>query len=152
VAFVSTASNPWELFWVLNYDLAVRSYWIGFLAAVLATAAFVFHFARRDLTASQILVAALLSTMMLPFLLPGMHERYFALAELLAFSGALILKSPSAVAIAILMQIQFILSFFGWSWTMPALTIVGSALTLIALALLLRTLTRRDRGNVLALP
>ena len=147
IFFVSTASNPWELFWVLDYDLAVRSYWVGFLAAASATAAYLASFARRSLSKGDVLVAAALSATMLPFLLPGMHERYFALAELLAFSWALVARSRRAVVAALLMQVQFVLSFFGWVRTMPQLTIIGSVLVVVVLSLLLQPSEHRaERG------
>jgi Gpi18-like mannosyltransferase len=136
--FVSTASNPWEIFWVIDYWLAVRSYWIGFLAAGIATAAYIFYFARRDLTKEGMLTAALLSATILPYLLPGMHERFFALAELTAFCWALSVRNRTAAAVATMMQLQFVLSFFGWVRSMPELTVLGAMFTSLVLLFLIQ--------------
>jgi Gpi18-like mannosyltransferase len=133
IPFVSTASNPWALFWYLDLWLAVRSYWIGFAAAAVATAIYVAFIARRHLSGHQIVLAAALSATMLPFLLPGMHERFFALAELVTFCWAAGVRTRSAVAAAALMQLQFMLSYFGWALTMFELTIAGAFFTASAL-------------------
>jgi hypothetical protein len=137
VAFVSTASNPWVLFRVIDYDVAVRSYWIGFLAAAAATMVYLVYFARKRLSKNDLVVAAVLSAAMLPFFLPGMHERFFALAEIAAFCWALAARSQAAIAVAALLQTQLVLAYFGWVWTLPELTIVGAALVTVALSLLL---------------
>ena len=152
VAFVSTASNPWELFWVLNYDLAVRSYWIGFLASALATAIYVVWFARRPVSKVQIALVATLSATMIPFLLPGMHERYFALAELMAFCWAAAIRSKAAIVAAALLQVQFVLAFFGWVRTMPELTILGSVLTMTVLCVLIVQLAGVRRTDATSFP
>jgi Gpi18-like mannosyltransferase len=138
IPFVSTASNPWALFWYLDLWMAVRSYWIGFLAAAIATAIYVIHFARRDLSKDQLVLAAALSATMLPYLLPGMHERFFALAELVAFCWAVSVGTRPAIAVALLMQVQFVLSYFGWAFMRFELTIAGALFTSAALWLMSR--------------
>ena len=143
VSFVSTASNPWALFRFINYDLAIRSYWVGFLAASIATVSYIAYFASRRLSKDDMVAAAALSAAMLPFLLPGMHERFFVLAELCAFCWALAVRSRGAIAVAALLQLQFVLSYFGWVLRRPELTIAGGILTAVALGLLLAC-TARD--------
>ena len=44
--------------------------------------------ARRELNGAELLRAALLSALIVPFLLPKMHERFTLLADLLAFALA----------------------------------------------------------------
>jgi len=145
VSFVSTASNPWALFRFINYDLAIRSYWVGFLAASIATVSYIAYFASRRLSKDDMVAAAALSAAMLPFLLPGMHERFFVLAELCAFCWALAVRSREAIAVAALLQVQFVLSYFGWVLRRPELTIAGGILTTIALGLLVACSGRKRR-------
>jgi Gpi18-like mannosyltransferase len=133
VRYVSTASNWWALFAYIDYDAALRSYWIGFLTCAGAALAYIAYYSRR--TGSR-MVAAAISATMLPFLLPGMHERFYALAEIIAFCLAWSSRVPRAGAVAALMQVQLVLAFFGWIFRSPLLTILGAALVAFCLWLL----------------
>jgi Gpi18-like mannosyltransferase len=134
VPFVSTASNWWALFAYFDYDRALKSFWIGFIVAAGATLLYLRQFAARP--TPQLLVAAL-SAIILPFLLPGMHERFYALAELATFSLAWASRSLRTSIAAFLMQAQLVLAYFGWILRTPELTIVGAGLTALAFWLLL---------------
>lgn len=63
---------------------------IGYVAGVIFVGIYVVLLYRRSLTREQMLEAALLSALALPFLLPKMHERFTLLADLLALSLAFI--------------------------------------------------------------
>lgn len=68
---------------------------IGYVAGIAFSAIYVALLCRRRLSREQLIEAALLSALALPFLLPKMHERFTLLADLLALSLAFI--SPKRV-------------------------------------------------------
>lgn len=144
VRFVSTASNWWALFAIADYDAALRSFTIGFVLAAAATLLFVSWFGRRHLTRSHLLIAAAMSGTMIPFLLPGMHERFFALGEVAAFCWAWASRDRDSIIVAALMQAQLLLAFFGWILHIPLMAVGGGALTTTALWLLLWNCKRPD--------
>ena len=55
---------------------------------------------------------ALLSAIVLPFLLPRMHERYFFLADVLALALALSLRTRMAIIAAVSIQLASLASLF----------------------------------------
>jgi hypothetical protein len=134
VPFVSTASNWWALFAYLDYDGALKSFWIGFAAAGAATLLYFRRFAARP---APHLLAAALSAIMLPFLLPGMHERFYALAELATFCLAWTSRSRRTITAAFLMQVQLVFAYFGWILRIPEMAIIGAVLVALAFWLLL---------------
>ena len=77
--------------WVIVQDVAVLGTLplthIGFAAAAAAGILLIFGL-QREADADRLILFALLSALLLPGLLPRMHERYFLLADLLAFAYA----------------------------------------------------------------
>ncbi len=138
VRYVSTASNWWALFAYLDHSHAVQTFWIGFAAAIVAS---LFYIRRLTTRGSNLLLGAATSSTMLPFLLPGMHERFYALAELAVFCLAWTCRSRRTVIAALLMQMQLLLAYFGWILRRPELAIVGAALVTGVLWLLVGELT-----------
>jgi Gpi18-like mannosyltransferase len=63
---------------------------IGYAAGITFSVTYVALLCRRRLSREQMMEAALLSALALPFLLPKMHERFTLLADLLALSLAFI--------------------------------------------------------------
>jgi Gpi18-like mannosyltransferase len=61
---------------------------LAFAAALLAGLVYVLAVARRRLDAPTLVLAALVSALIMPGLLPRMHERFFFLADALAFAFA----------------------------------------------------------------
>jgi Gpi18-like mannosyltransferase len=133
--FISNAANPWALAKLVARDHAERSFWVGYTLAGIATAVYVATMsARCALTAAQTIGAAAVSATLVPFLLPGMHERFFVLAEVLTFALAFV--DRRAVTPAALMQAALVLSFAGWKLQMPLLPVAGSFLVLAAMIIL----------------
>jgi Gpi18-like mannosyltransferase len=60
----------------------------------------------------RLLVAALLSTLIVPYLLPQMHERYFFPADMISLIYAFFF--PRRAAVAILVQLASFFSYFPW--------------------------------------
>ncbi|MEV6410305.1 glycosyltransferase 87 family protein [Kribbella sp. NPDC051718] len=80
------------------------------LAGVLATGvillgAIAYLAARRiEPTPTRIVLISALCTLLVPFLLPSMHERYFYLAEVLTVVAAFALPRPPLIAVPVLVQ------------------------------------------------
>ncbi|HET7709283.1 MAG TPA: hypothetical protein VFK50_07100 [Sphingomicrobium sp.] len=102
-------------------------------------------FARRSLDRYDLLAAAILSAIMLPFLLPGMHERFFALAEMLAFCLAWLARDRRAIALAVLLQVGAAFSIGGWLLRIEPLAHVAIAMVTTAVMLVLVRVKRFAR-------
>lgn len=139
-------ANPWIGLDALLGPDAVALFPIGYAAALAAGAAFVAVFSRRSWSPAGLIAGALLCALMLPWLLPKMHERYFFLADLLAFSLALVSRDRASLAIALAVQLASLSAYFSYyvDWPFPA--IAGSLLPALASAEVLRFL-KHDRGE-----
>lgn len=133
IRYVSTASNWWAFFAYADYALALRTFWLGYVLAAAGTAVYIWRFASRP---ADTLIAAAVSSTMLPFLLPGMHERFYALAELSVFCWAWTRQSTSGAVAALLMQAQLVLAFFAWIYDRAELRLVGALLVIVVLGLM----------------
>ena len=99
----------------------VYSVEFGLMAAELAAVFYLWRLYRAELDANALLTAAALSAAIIPFLLPGMHERFFALSEVLTF--CLAWMDRRALKIAALAQLAFVLNIVGGysgpTWLLP---------------------------------
>lgn len=115
---------------------------ILFAASACAVAMYVFvHFAKRTPKNSDLLVVALFLTLLAPFLLPKMHERYFMASDL--FACLVPFVTPSLTVPALLVVGASFLSYgphMGMKWFEVA---YASMLNLIGLTWILRDLARR---------
>ena len=84
---------------------------------------------------------ALLSTLLLPFFLPRMHERYFFLADLLSFVLAWVMRSRASFWICGLIQTASVVSMVAYMGPMPWLNALASIGTAVALWLTLRVIS-----------
>jgi Gpi18-like mannosyltransferase len=109
-------SNPWVIARMLAPEEAKSFYWLGYAAALGAGAGVVALLARRAWSPNQLIALALLSALALPWFLPKMHERYFLLADLLAFCLAAASRDRRAVDIAIAVQLASVTAYFSY-WT-----------------------------------
>lgn len=95
--FTTIGSSPG--LWAIGAAILPREptnlFVIGYAAGVIFSAIYVALLCRRRLSREQLMEAALLSALALPFLLPKMLERFTLLADLLALSLAFI--SPKRV-------------------------------------------------------
>lgn len=145
--FVGNAANPWSIAEYIGAGAAAAEFlWLGFAAAAIATIAYLGFYTRHRLLPHELLTAALLSSMMLPFLLPKMHERFFFLADILAFAFAWTVRSRSAVAVAVLVQLSSVMAAAGLNAWAPG-GAVGCALSLAAISILLVHAMRNSGGS-----
>jgi Gpi18-like mannosyltransferase len=141
-AFVSTAPNLWAVL-RLDHEWAAAHFWIGFVLAGLATLFYLRWFKRFG-----VIAGAALSAAMIPFLLPGMHERFFALAEILTFCIAC---RTECFAVAALMQAALIIAIAAIELNSYLVPVLGAAIELWAIILLAKQAVR-PAGDSLARP
>ena len=102
-----------------------RSFYAVGYAAALAAAAAIGWLAARSVGQKAAMVSlALLSALALPWLLPKMHERYFFLADVLAFALALGIRNARTRGIAIGVQCVSLSALFSYvtDWPVPAMS------------------------------
>lgn len=144
--FVGNAPNLWSILGALDINLAMSIQWMGIVAAGLAAVAFVVALPKR-LSSQQMLAAVTLSATVLPWLLPRMHERFFILADVMAFLYAATVRTPRAILIAILIQISSAGAVFGFMLETWAGAFVGCFLLAAAMGLLVLELPLRARRD-----
>jgi Gpi18-like mannosyltransferase len=140
--FLGNAPNIWAIPLSLGYSGPLP---IGYVGAAFAAAAYFLYFLRRELDRDTLLYAALLGALLFPFLLPRMHERYFFLADVLAFVLAYRRQDRQSVAIFVAVQVGSLLSIVGYLWPSPLANNVGSVM--IAGALLMLIILAADGGT-----
>ena len=133
--FISNSASWWTIYGWLAPEYAIQTFWIGFLST--AVAAILFCLLMPNLSGVRLVAAAALSAGLVPFLLPGTHDRFFILADVLAFLYALARPSQKAIMAAILMQIGSALPGFVWclelrGWEILAPPFAGAALLILA--------------------
>lgn len=135
-------ANPWVAVGHLTESGGQGYFWIGYAAAFLAAMAFTARFATIRLAREQLLAAALLSAFMLPWLLPKMHERYWLLADVLAFALAITSRNRTAVLIAVAVNAASGASIFSYvtDWSLPVM--LAAAVSGFGLLVLLQLLSR----------
>lgn len=115
-SLLSYAPNLWAIpSSLFLFDLPSALVFVAAALAAIAAAGYVAVVVRSDLRPSA-LEAALLSSLLIPFLLPNMHERYFYLADVLALTAAYVRRDRTSLAIAILVQAGSLLSIVGYVW------------------------------------
>lgn len=126
--------------WAIPTYMGWRSDLLAYALAVIALVTFWLR------PPKDVLVAGLLCALIFAFLLPKMHERYFFLAEALAFVLAYHRREKWSIAICVLLQIGSVLSLFAYLRPAPEYNAIGSAF--VALALVLAIMEwRRDLAN-----
>jgi Gpi18-like mannosyltransferase len=137
--FISNGASWWTIFGWLSPELALRTFWLGFVLTLLAVAATLVFVAQRP--ASTTVMVAVISAAAIPFLLPGMHERFFILADVLAAIYAMAFPSRRSIIAAVLMQIASAFPVYVWAFELWPLQIVAPPLAIAALVLFLREAT-----------
>jgi hypothetical protein len=105
---------------------------------------------RRPLTGGEIVLVAATATLLIPLLLPQMHERYFYLAEVLLVVGGVV-DWPFAIPAAFI-QVASVSTYLGYLRNQPLMPLQGAAgfavvAGLAATALLVRSLRSSTRAE-----
>ena len=132
--FISNSGSIWTLYGWWHPLMAMQTYWVGFATAAIAMVAYWLFLPTLD--PPRMVVAAALSASFVPFFLPGMHDRFFILADVLAFLYAVVRPSRRSVAAAILMQIGSSFPVFAWAfelhgWELLAPPFIAAAIVLL---------------------
>ena len=135
-AFISTAANPWAIVQLLVPVAGTHWFWFGHLAAAVASVAFLMTYRHRETEASDLIALALLSACLIPFLLPKMHERFFFLADVLAFLLAFIRQDRRSMAIFFLVQGASVLALIAIILKIPLAPVLGCFMVSGALLML----------------
>ena len=137
--FVSNGASWWTWFGYALPETAIRLFWFGIVTAFVAVGAYLRLVPLSD--PRKLFLAAILSAVAVPFLLPGMHERFYLLADVLAFLYAVAFPSRRSIVAAIVMQIASALPVYVWAFQAEPLQLVAPAFAIVALYLILRELT-----------
>jgi len=131
----ANAPNPYYFF---SYDMYERVLPYGFLAACIFIPYWVISAAKHRVSATnQILLYALISVALTPYVLPKMHDRYFYPADVLSIVYAFFY--PGFWFIPILFQITSFLAYSVFLFDVTVDVVIGAAvINSITLAILMR--------------
>lgn len=146
--FVSNAASWWTIYGAFFPKLALRTFWIGYAIAAVAVAEYVRRLRRLTLRPGAMVAAAALSAAGLPFLLPGMHERFTILADVLTYCLAFNQRSPRTIAAAAFMQIASALPGYAWAFQNGLFELPACFFALGAILLLIEFLTESKESGV----
>lgn len=148
------APNPWAFVQVLRLMDVSTGLLVGFALAGTAGIALAALAVRVRLKGEDLLLLALTSATLMPFLLPKMLDRYFFLADILAYALAFLTRERWAVAAAIAIQIGSLGAYAAHMAGFLPGRFLGAAAMAVAVAILVRQLVRvvRRAGPVSARP
>jgi len=132
------APNIWSIVQQLHLVDATALVPFAYLAAALAAAAYVVRMVRMPLDGPQLVLAALLATLLMAGLLPKMHDRYFFLADVLALAYAASAHSRRGWRIFALVEIGSTLALFAYLSGIEGFAALGGALMAVGTWLALR--------------
>jgi hypothetical protein len=132
--FISNSASIWTLSAYWSPAEAWNFRWVGLLAAAVAAASYLSLLPKQ--VGAKLIAAAALSAALMPFLLPGMHERFFMLADVLAYLYALIVRSPRSIVAALVMQLASAGPVFIWSFNAQPLELMAPILAVAVLFIL----------------
>jgi hypothetical protein len=135
LAFRGNAPNLWAIPVAAGFRSPDS---LAMVAAAAAGVVLVVVLARTKLSAHQLMLASLLSALVLPFLLPRMHERFFILADLLALCLAYWRRDKPSLALCGLTQAGSALAYIAYVGLLPSLNAAASLFIAAALGLTIR--------------
>lgn len=133
--FMSNASNLWATVQYLAPQAGLQWLWLGMVAAAAASVFFVIVFHRLKGTPMSLISLALLSAMILPFLLPKMHERFFFLADVLALAYLALRRDRLGWAIFLLVETASVAALLGMMFRLQLPPVLGGILMLGAIVI-----------------
>lgn len=136
------APNPWAVVQVLRLMETSTGLLVGFALAGAAGIALAALAARVRLEGEDLLLLALVSATLMPFLLPKMLDRYFFLADILAYALAFLTRERWAVAAAMAVQIGSLGAYAAHMAGFLPGRFLGAVAMATALAILVRQLVR----------
>ncbi|HEX6411302.1 MAG TPA: hypothetical protein VFZ88_12025 [Sphingomicrobium sp.] len=155
--FISNAANLWAGVQYGAPTAGLAWLWLGFVAAAAASVLFLIAFRKLDGSPTPLIGLALLSAMLLPFLLPKMHERFFFLADVLALIYAALRRDRLGWSLFLLVEAASAMALMGVLFRLPLPPAIGGLLMLAAILILWRNLqmsteVKSDRPGTGPLP
>ena len=138
--FISNGASWWTVYGWLFPKAALHTFWIGFVLAFVAVGVGLAWVPK--LSSRTTVILAIISAAGIPFLLPGMHERFYILADVLAFLYALVYPSRRSIAAAVMMQIASAFPVFVWALQMEPLELLAPPFAVAALYLFFKELAQ----------
>jgi Gpi18-like mannosyltransferase len=138
--FISNAANLWAAVQYGAPTAGLDWLWLGFAAAGAASILFVIAFRRVEGTPTNLVALALLSAMLLPFLLPKMHERFFFLADALALAFLALRRDRLGWAVFLLVETASAAALIGVLYRLPLPPVLGGVMMLAGILILARSL------------
>ena len=118
--------------------------WPATVLGALMAFALVAAFGRERLAPRQMPAVAALSAILIPFILPLMHERFMILGDVLTLCYAWTVRTRRSVAVAALMQFGSFAAIYDYYWVQTsAVATAGSVAVLAAIVLLIQELRER---------
>jgi Gpi18-like mannosyltransferase len=140
------APNLWIIVQALPGSHALPLQGLATTIAIGGSATYIAWLASRRIGTELILPAALLAPLLVAGALPRMHERYFFLADILAFALAMTMRNRAGWSIAALVQAGSTLAVLGYLLDTQALSMF-SAVAMIVATYRVTTLVIRSAGN-----
>ena len=103
-SFISNAPSAWSIAAFFAPSATLPLIPAGFVIATAGCLAMTWRMRSWLVNGRSLVLAALMSALVVPFVLPKMHERYLLLADVLAFAVAIIFRTRSTLALAALVQ------------------------------------------------
>ena len=152
VGFVGNGASFWTpLGYLVPSTAFALRWWIGVPVLVIGLAAY-WSYAPNTPTKRQLLIAAVISAVGVPFLAPGMLDRFFILADVLAFSYAISFPSKRSIIAAVAMQIASALPILVWSFRLQPLECAGFLFAALAIMLFAKELSERSESRIEGAP
>lgn len=133
--FISNGGSWWTIFGHFAPATAIRFFPLGYVLTLFATA--IYLRSKRVTSPKGLLAMAALSATFVPFLLPGMHERFFILADVLAFCLAVAARTRPAIMAAVLIQIGSAAPVVRWAFQLAHFEIAAPFFILAGMLLLI---------------
>ena len=153
--FISNASNLWAAIQYGAPSAGSAWLWLGMVAAAAASVLFVIAFRRLEGSPEDLVALALLSAMILPFLLPKMHERFFFLADVLALAHVALRRDRLGWTVFLLVEIASSAALVGVLFRLQLPPVIGGVMMLAAILILTRALLHssqmKRQGEALSL-
>lgn len=133
--FISNSGSWWTIFGQFTPATAIRFFPLGYVLTLFATT--IYLRSKPVSSPNGLLAMATLSATFVPFLLPGMHERFFILADVLAFCLAIVARTKPAIMAAVLIQIGSAAPVARWAFQLPHFEIAAPFFILAGMLLLI---------------
>jgi Gpi18-like mannosyltransferase len=144
--FVGSGASIWTLLGFLAPQTTYQIRWFG-VPLILTGLVLYWRYLPRPTSKQIIMVAAIISAVGVPFLLPLVRERFFMLGDVLAFLLAVAYPSRRTIILAALVQVASAFPMLVFAYSMQPWDILAPFLMGAALVAYLRLIDRREPAH-----